>query len=56
LKALHSFGNTDAANPRGGIGQASDGNLYGTTGAGGSNGGNVGSIFKITPSGALATI
>ncbi len=34
--------------------QASDGNLYGTTSAGGNNGG--GTVFKITPAGQLTTV
>lgn len=34
--------------------QAPNGNLYGTTAAGGSN--NVGTVFKITPGGALTTL
>lgn len=47
---LHSFANgADGANPRGGLIQATDGNLYGTTASGGTTGG--GTVFKITPAG-----
>ena len=51
---LHSFNGTDGANPFAGVIQASDGNLYGTTGLGGANGD--GTIFKITPGGTLTTL
>ena len=45
---------TDGDTPRGGLIQATDGNLYGTTNDGGSNG--FGTVFKITPSGTLTTL
>ncbi len=45
---------TDGAGP-GGLVQATDGNFYGTTYNGGSNG-NVGTVFKITRSGTLTTL
>src|SRR5208282_398944 len=45
---------TDGNTPRGGLIQATDGNLYGTTNDGGSNG--FGTVFKITPSGTLTTL
>jgi uncharacterized repeat protein (TIGR03803 family) len=38
----------------GGLIQATDGNLYGMTGGGGAN--SAGTVFKITPSGALTTL
>ena len=41
-------------NPYGALLQATDGNLYGTTEAGGANG--VGTVFKITTSGTLTTL
>ena len=44
----------DGANPYSGLIQASDGNLYGTTGNGGAYG--QGSIFKITPTGTFTTL
>jgi len=49
---LHSFDGTDGADPIGALVQATDGRLYGsTTGAL-----LLGTIFKITPSGALTTL
>ena len=67
LTSLHSFDGTDGFEPTGGLVQASDGNLYGTTFAGGAN--NVpactvppynyvgcGTVFKITPGGTLTTL
>ena len=46
-------GGNDGVNPTGLI-QASDGNLYGTTIAGGAN--NNGTVFKVTPSGVKTTL
>jgi uncharacterized repeat protein (TIGR03803 family) len=48
---LYSFaaGATDGANPLGSLIQASDGNLYGMTSAGGPS--NAGTVFKMTPNG-----
>jgi len=51
---LHSFDITDGADPYAGLVQATDGNFYGTTIAGGAHGG--GTVFKITPSGTLTTL
>ena len=45
---------TDGSSPHAGLFQASDGNLYGTTLAGGSA--NSGTVFKITTSGTLTTL
>jgi uncharacterized repeat protein (TIGR03803 family) len=61
LTTLYSFcspGCTDGANPFAGLIQASNGDLYGTTAAGGSGtgAGGSGTIFKITPGGALTTL
>ena len=52
---LHSFagGTTDGADPTALI-QGSDGNFYGTTVAGGAS--NVGTVFKVTPTGAETVI
>ena len=44
----------DGANPYGGLVQATNESLYGTTAQGGANG--KGTIFEITTSGALATL
>jgi len=45
----------DGQQPIAGLMQASDGNFYGTTVYGGANG-NLGTVFKITPSGTLTTL
>ena len=45
---------TDGANPFAELVQAAAGNFYGTTFAGGT--GNLGTVFKVTPSGALTTL
>jgi len=52
---------TDGAVPHGGLVQGTDGNLYGTTGAGGVSDicvyeGGCGTVFKITPNGTLTTL
>jgi uncharacterized repeat protein (TIGR03803 family) len=44
----------DGYGPAGALIQASDGNFYGTTGAGGANG--LGTVFRITPAGVLTTL
>src|ERR1022692_2247571 len=54
LTTLHSFNGEDAGGPVAGLVQAANGDLYGTTVNGGTNGG--GTIFKITPSGTLTTL
>jgi len=53
---LHSFAGNDGVNPQpeGGLIQGSDGNFYGITYNGGSNGD--GTVFKITASGSLTTL
>jgi uncharacterized repeat protein (TIGR03803 family) len=55
---LHSFcsqsGCADGANPFGALILGTDGNLYGTTLAGGAHGD--GTVFKITPAGTLTTL
>ncbi len=66
LTTLHSFDVTDGALPYAGLVQASNGNLYGTTDAGGVSSScpenNVftelgcGTVFEITPSGTLTTL
>jgi len=56
LTTLHRFDNTntDGAEPHAGLVQATNGDLYGTTAAGGNFGG--GTVFKITPSGTLTMV
>jgi uncharacterized repeat protein (TIGR03803 family) len=56
LSTLHNFNGTDGANPYGNLILATDGNFYGTTGFGGTNGMNAGSIFQLTQGGRFATI
>jgi uncharacterized repeat protein (TIGR03803 family) len=49
LTTLHSFYGKNGAAPFAGLVQATDGNLYGTTGGGGAN--KVGTVFRISPGG-----
>jgi uncharacterized repeat protein (TIGR03803 family) len=58
LTTLHSFDQTDGYIPNGTLVQASNGSFYGTTLNGGNNAcaGGCGTVFKITPSGALVTV
>src|SRR5271167_281288 len=55
---LHNFCSqpncADGWLPNGGLVQATDGNFYGTTAAGGTNG--WGTVFKITAAGSLTTL
>jgi len=51
---LHSFDGTDGFDPVSGLTQATDGNLYGLTTAGGSN--EVGTLFRVTPNGTFALL
>src|SRR5271157_4411191 len=54
LTTLHSFDSTDGAQPFGGLVQGTNGILYGTTSAGGTD--NDGTVFKITLGGTLTTL
>lgn len=55
LTSLYQFtGGNDGANPICTLTQASDGNLYGTTYAGGSN--NLGTVFMITTNGTFTSL
>jgi len=55
MTALYSFqGAVDGANPTAGLLQATDGNFYGTTYAGGTA--DYGTIFKITPGGEFTAL
>lgn len=60
LTTLHSFNHQDGSFPNSTLVLARDGNYYGTTGFGGNltpcPGNGCGTIFKITPSGALTTL
>jgi uncharacterized repeat protein (TIGR03803 family) len=51
---LHSFDNTDGAEPVGAMIQGTDGKFYGTTEMGGAQ--HVGTVFKITSNGTLTTL
>jgi len=51
---LFGFNGTDGEHPYGGLVQTTNGDLYGTTEGGGTNG--YGTVFKITTSGALTTL
>lgn len=55
LTTLHNFDSTDGANPIAALIQATDGNFYGTT-YGGGTAGDWGTVFKITPGGAVTTL
>jgi uncharacterized repeat protein (TIGR03803 family) len=55
LTTLHNFGFTEGADPIAGLVQATDGNFYGTTYAGGTSG-VWGVVFKMTPSGTVTTL
>jgi uncharacterized repeat protein (TIGR03803 family) len=55
LTTLYNFtGGADGATPKAGLVQGTDGNFYGTTFLGGTN--NDGTVFLITPAGALTTL
>jgi uncharacterized repeat protein (TIGR03803 family) len=57
LTTLVSFNITNGANPAAGLAQGTNGNFYGTTSAGGTNGINsLGTVFKMTPAGTLTTL
>jgi uncharacterized repeat protein (TIGR03803 family) len=52
--SLYSFTGTNDGSDPNGLVQGSDGNFYGTTGGGGTN--NLGTVFKITSTGALTSL
>jgi uncharacterized repeat protein (TIGR03803 family) len=59
LSIVFSFDNTHGANPQAGLIQGTDGNLYGTTQNGGTNGtqfAGFGTAFKVTTNGALTSL
>ncbi|MGO9528785.1 MAG: choice-of-anchor tandem repeat GloVer-containing protein [Verrucomicrobiia bacterium] len=55
---LHSFGlsPTDGENPYAGLVQGNDGNFYGTTQYGGTNGSGWGTVFRVSPSGSYTNL
>jgi uncharacterized repeat protein (TIGR03803 family) len=55
LTTVHNFDGTEGAYPIAALIQATDGNFYGTTYAGGT-GGDWGTVFKITPAGKVTTL
>jgi uncharacterized repeat protein (TIGR03803 family) len=55
LTNLASFYGTNGAFPRAGLVLAGDGNFYGTTEQGGTNGG-YGTVFRMSPAGAITSI
>src|SRR5262245_55011079 len=52
---LYSFSGSDGRSPQSALVQGKDGNLYGTTAAGGRNDDN-GTVFRITPDGVLTSL
>ncbi len=56
VTTLYSFACTDGCAPFGGLVQGSDGNFYGTTRDGGTNGFNYGTVFKITADGTFTLL
>jgi uncharacterized repeat protein (TIGR03803 family) len=55
LTTLVSFNGANGSHPVAALVQGSDGNFYGTTESGGTNGNN-GTVFQLTPAGALTTL
>ena len=54
FKTLVNFDSSNGSLPMGQLVQGTDGNLYGTTSEGGTNGG--GTLFRMTPSGSLTVL
>ena len=55
LTTLHSFNNADGTYPEGALVPGVDGDFYGTTSAGGTNGG-FGTAFRISPAGSFNSL
>jgi uncharacterized repeat protein (TIGR03803 family) len=57
VTVLHTFtGGTDGSHPFAALIQATDGNFYGTTGNGGASGPDRGTVFRMTPAGAVTVL
>ena len=56
LTNLIIFNGTNGANPSAALVQGTDGNFYGTTYNGGMTNGGYGTVFRMTPAGAFATL
>lgn len=56
LTTLVNFNGTNGASPHAGLTWGLDGNLYGTTATGGTNGLPYGTLFRVTTVGALTTL
>jgi uncharacterized repeat protein (TIGR03803 family) len=55
LTVLHSFSGSDGDAPRAALARGNDGNFYGTTAFGGTNGDH-GTVFQITPGGIFTSL
>jgi uncharacterized repeat protein (TIGR03803 family) len=56
LTRLHSFSGPDGNFPHSNLIEATDGNFYGATAGGGANGSGFGSLFRMSPTGLVATV
>ena len=54
--SLFSFNFFNGSTPQGGLALGMDGNFYGTANGGGSSGFFAGTVFRVTPAGALTTL
>jgi uncharacterized repeat protein (TIGR03803 family) len=54
--SLLNFADPDGASPKWALVQGTNGDLYGTTAAGGAGGDDPGTVFKITPGGTLTSL
>lgn len=56
LTTFYQFTGPDGSEPAGRLALGFDGNFYGVTSLGGTNGCNCGTVFRLTPAGALTTL